>query len=390
MTRSYYCSNKFKFIKIDLERQLTYNCHAAHPHSVNFEWLDKNQGNIFNIPVNVAEREQMLRNERNASCEQNCWPAEDRGQTSTRIVEFGTEKTHTQSVIQPSIMDVTLDSECNMSCVYCCKEFSSTWRREIATNGPYVFPHPIEDLKNRYHNDNKDEILLNLSQRQRHSSKKHQMLFQEVDSIIPGLNTMYVSGGEPLLSTQLVDLLAKTHQVPNVNLFTGLGVNPKRLATLINKFSYTDNLTFVISAESVGRVYEFIRYNNTYDNLLENLEVLDKNNIKFKFHATISNLTLHGFTDFYKTHWTDDSEIDFAYTPTFFAANVLDDESKQQIKESLSGLTGRYIDKISSSIDYDVTEQDRINLKYMLNELAKRRNFELDFYPQNFLNWINK
>ena len=146
--RSYYCSNKFKYIKIDLERQMTYNCHAATPHVVDFNWLSENPGNIFNSPVSVAERKQMLLNQRNRSCEQNCWPSEDLGKSSTRIVEFGVERTHTEPVTQPTILDVTLDSDCNMSCVYCCKEFSSAWRKEVS-NGGYQFPFPTQDkLKN--------------------------------------------------------------------------------------------------------------------------------------------------------------------------------------------------------------------------------------------------
>jgi hypothetical protein len=69
--RDYYCSMKFKFLKIDLESTTTYNCHAASPHSVDFNWLKNNPGNLFNTNVNVAERQMMLENKRNSSCEQN-------------------------------------------------------------------------------------------------------------------------------------------------------------------------------------------------------------------------------------------------------------------------------------------------------------------------------
>jgi len=387
--RNYYCSNKFKFIKIDLERQLTYNCHAAMPHSVDFVWLSKNTGNIFNIPVNVEERQQMLLNQRNRSCEQNCWPAEDHGRSSTRIIELGVERTHSDTVTQPTIMDVTLDSDCNMQCVYCCKEFSSAWRREIMHGDKYQFPIQEADLNNRYTVNNKDIVLSNLSQAEKQSSKRYQQLLAEVNSIIPGLETMYISGGEPLLSTQLIDLLKKTHGVPTVNLFTGLGVIPQRLNRMLDNIEYTNNLTFVISAESIGSLYEFIRFGNSYKNLLANLEILDKKNIRFKFHSTISNLTLPGFVEFYNQHWTDASEIDFSYTPRFFAPNILDPVSKDIIFEKLDTLAGKYIQQIKQSMVPDSTENERINLEYILKELSARRQIKLDFYPKHFLNWIN-
>ena len=104
--RDYYCSMKFKFLKIDLPSKTIYNCHAAAPHRIDFDWLEENPGNLFNTPVNVYEREQMLRNERNKSCEQNCWIAEDAGAVSPRINQNGIEQTHTDPVTDPEIIDL--------------------------------------------------------------------------------------------------------------------------------------------------------------------------------------------------------------------------------------------------------------------------------------------
>jgi hypothetical protein len=132
--RDYYCSMKFRYIKFDLERKTTYTCHAATPHAVNFDWLEKNPGQIFNSPINIEERNQMLRNERNASCEQNCWPAEDEGAVSPRLFQGGVEKTHTDIITMPEIIDLTVGSDCNLMCLYCTKEYSSTWRNDIIRN----------------------------------------------------------------------------------------------------------------------------------------------------------------------------------------------------------------------------------------------------------------
>lgn len=385
--RSYYCSNKFKYIKIDLERHMTYNCHAAEPHVVDFKWLSANHGNIFNSPISVNERKQMLLNQRNRSCEQNCWPAEDQGKSSTRIVEFGVERTHIEPITQPTILDVTLDSDCNMSCVYCCKEFSSAWRREISKDD-YRFPFPSPDFVNRYTINAKDTVLSNLSQAEKQSSKRHQQLRAEVNAIIPGIKTLIITGGEPLLSTQLIDVINRSYSVPMIQLYSGLGVSTQRLSRVLDSIEYTDNITFVVSAETVGRLYEFVRYGNSYENLLNNIEILKKKNIKFIFHSTISNLTLPGFMEFYNIHWNDDSNIDFSNTPSFFAPNVLDPKSKDIITAGLDTLTGKYIKQIQRSIEPNPTEEERINLAYILRELSDRRQISLDFYPRHFLDWI--
>ena len=117
--RDYYCSKKFTFLKIDLESKTTYNCHAAKPHQIDFEWLQHNPGQLFNTPINLKERQMMLSNQRNDSCEQNCWPAEDRGLPSPRLMQQGQFRSHDQIVVQPRMIDITLNTDCNLTCSYC-------------------------------------------------------------------------------------------------------------------------------------------------------------------------------------------------------------------------------------------------------------------------------
>ena len=132
--RDYYCSYKFKFLKIDLESKTTYNCHAAAPHPIDFDWLNNNPGQLFNTDTSINERQQMLNNQRNDSCEQNCWRAEDSGAQSPRLYQGGAKRTHDQLITHPEIIDLTVGGDCNLTCSYCCKEFSSAWRRDIVNN----------------------------------------------------------------------------------------------------------------------------------------------------------------------------------------------------------------------------------------------------------------
>jgi hypothetical protein len=135
--RDYYCFFKFRYLKIDFENITTYNCHAATPHQIDLNWLEKNPGQLFNTEINVAERRMMLVNQRNASCEQNCWPAEDVGASSPRLYQKSYEKTHFDVMTTPEILELTIGTDCNLSCSYCCKEYSSRWRNDILENGDY-------------------------------------------------------------------------------------------------------------------------------------------------------------------------------------------------------------------------------------------------------------
>jgi organic radical activating enzyme len=388
MTRSFYCSNKFKFLKIDLERQMTYNCHAAAPHRVDFNWLSNNPGNIFNIPVNIAEREMMLLNQRNLSCEQNCWPAEDRNQVSVRQLEDGIDQTHTLVHTQPEVLDITLDSDCNLSCIYCCKEYSSAWRRDIKDNGPYVFDHADQDLINRFKFDNKDIVLTALSQKDKQTGARYQKLLTEVDSIIPNLKLMIVTGGEPMLSSQLVDILNKAQNVPEIKIFTGLGIKSSRLEKILKEINSTNNIVFAISAENTQDFYEFVRAGNSYNNFLTNLKIIQESGVRYKFHSTLSNLTLMGFFDFYHEYKQHDIEIDFCYTPDFLSVHVLDHTSKEIIKEQWSSVNNDIANKIISSIDPMPTALQTGQLRSMLTQFSQRKQLDINIFSQHFLDWI--
>jgi hypothetical protein len=183
--RDYYCSMKFQYIKIDFESQNTYTCHAAKPHRIDFEWLKNNPGEIFNHDINIVERKMMLENRRSPSCEQNCWYAEDQGQISPRIFQRGYLRTHDQVRSNPSRVEITLGGDCNLSCSYCCKEFSSSWRQDIYKNGDYRLIGPDAA---RFQLSEQDKILIKISQPSLVQSNRYNTLINEV-KMIAGIDT---------------------------------------------------------------------------------------------------------------------------------------------------------------------------------------------------------
>lgn len=385
--RDYYCSMKFRYLKVDLNAGTTYNCHAARPHPVNFVRLEQRPGDLFNTEINVLERQQMLDNRRNSSCEQNCWPAEDRGAVSPRMYQRGQEKTHSEVITTPEIIEITIGADCNLTCSYCCREYSTAWRRDIVNNGNYQLS---DQYRNRYSANTSDLISLKVSQPEIKTSAKRLALLDEVKLLAPSLKKLIITGGEPLLDNLLVDSIEQ-YNLKNIEvvIYTGLGLSHSRFDRMINKLSKVPNLMFIISAESVNAMLEFNRYGIKWQEFLRKVQLLEQRKIKFRFQATLSCLTVHGFKQFYEQFKNHEIRVTFSYQPTMMAPYVLDAASKARLIEDIAEMPEDMRDKITKSIQAHPTEQQRLDLGAFLAQFTSRRtNISLGVYPDSFLEWL--
>ncbi len=383
--RDYYCSHKFRFIKIDLESQTTYNCHAARPHRIDFGWLESNPGRLFNNPVSVQEREQMLRNERNASCEQNCWPAEDRGAPSPRLISQGQFRTHTTVITQPETIDITLNSDCNLTCSYCCKEFSSSWRNDILKNGDYK----IASEPNRYTKTNMDVVLSRVSQAERFAAEPTRKILDEIRAVSGQAKKIIISGGEPFLSKYLVDIVEENTQTPEIKIFTGLGVDYKRFERITDILKTHKNVILAVSADSVGAAYEFNRYGMQWTDFLRKIELLEQQNIRFGFSSVISNLTVWGFADLYRYFSNQYFQIECVYNPNFLAPHILDPATKEHTIKQIDSLNFDQKQIIIDSLQSSPTDQEQKDFAQFLAEFVRRRpGLDLCCFPETLTQWI--
>jgi len=384
--RSYYCSMKFRHIKIDLESGTTYNCHAAKPRSIDLDWLEKNPGDLFNHPISVAEREMMLINQRNDGCEQNCWRAEDIGAISPRLYQKGTERTHTTTRTHPEIVDFSASSNCNLTCSYCTKEYSSAWRRDILEHGDY-----LSGADERYRVNNKDRVLNQISQSQIKTMHRYSLAFNELKSMAPHLKTITITGGEPLLDNQVIDMITDLNMSDDgvIEVYTGLGLSDSRFKRMLEKFQNLKNLKLIVSSECTEKYLEFNRYGLRWSEFLQKIDHLQNAGVNTIFQSTLTNLTLFGFAEFYRRFKDYHIDITFAYTPTMMSPNVLDDQSKQIIADSLFDLPDHRKSAIISSMSAEPTDSQRKDIGKFLQEFVQRRpDLDIKIYPTNFLKWI--
>lgn len=385
--RDYYCNMKFQFLKIDLESSTTYNCHASKPHRIDFEWLDKNPGQLFNTPINVHEREQMLCNQRNSSCEQNCWLAEDVGAISPRLQQQGFLKTHTQTVCAPETIDLTVNGDCNLTCSYCCKEFSSAWRKDIIDNGDYT----ISQSDNRFKISDKDKILIEIGQKKLKSTSHYQKLLQQIKDNSAGLKKLIVTGGEPLLDNFLIKSIIDI-DLPDttiIEIYSGLGLSHSRFEKLLDSVRSLPNCQFVISAEGIEKHLEFNRYGNQWADFDKKIKYLEQSGIPFSFQSQLCNLTIFGYSEFAKYFSNHVIVPTYVYQPTMMAMYVMDPDSKQQVIDNIKDLPDSVQLSIKKSILPEPTELQRINISEFLTQFVSRRpDLDLEIFPKTFIDWL--
>jgi molybdenum cofactor biosynthesis enzyme MoaA len=378
----FYCSEKFTWLSVDLEKRQTFSCCAARPAQIDITWIKQHPGQLFNTPVLQKEREQMLLNQPVVSCEEVCWKPEQANLISRRQMLKSQSRTHVNiDVVTPEKLNIVLGSTCNLTCSYCCKNYSSAWLRDIANHGAYLD-------QERFQINNKDRLVIQISQKEHQESNGFQILLTEIQSF-SDVKEIYISGGEPFLYNNLPDLLNQLgSRSANITCYTGLGVDPTRFSAQLKKIKNKDRLTIAVSGETCNQLYEFNRYGNTWDNFLVNVRELQTQGFNYQFSSVLSNLTIFGLLDFVKLFADKEIKHQFCAVPDFLNVNVLDDVSKSKLKIALQESNLSFKQEVYNTISQPCTDQQRKELSIYVKEFARRRDLSLNIYPEHFLSWI--
>ena len=377
-----YCSKKFKDLQVHVQSRLLYNCGKAWPERIDINWLEKNPGKLFHTPTMIADRQAMLEGKRTRACEHGCYCYEDQGLISAR------DKVNKEKIIDIynplESLGISLSTDCNLTCTYCSSEWSTAWNKDIKTNGEYG----IEGYKNK--NDNWSKLWNNIKQKDRSvESKFFNLLLKEI-TMAKGLKQIIIVGGEPLINNQLIKVLDVLKD-KKIKIVSGLGINFNKFKKIIDKIKDKQNLSFEISAESNGSIFEFLRYGTNWNDFLNKIDYLKKNNLMITFISTITNLSTFGIVPFYKFFKEDHKII---YNPvldrTFLQPNVLDDLSKKNLIDSIKDeMDNKFFLQLKQSISQEYSDNERKKLSVFLKEFARRRNLKLDIFPVHFLKWLD-
>ena len=149
--------------------------------------------------------------------------------------------------------DVRWSNKCNHACVYCGSLYSSKWATEWGKKIP----------KNADAN-----------------TKLKAYLY----SNIKNLKNVYLAGGEPMLmkeNKEFLELLLQENPEVNLRVNTNLSKTNTGVFDLLCKF---ENVHWTVSAESMGKEFEYIRFHGVWKDFMNNLDFLRKNDHKISFN----------------------------------------------------------------------------------------------------------
>jgi organic radical activating enzyme len=379
------------------------------PHKVELADVQVNPRALHNTAKKKEERQQMQQGERPAGCEY-CWKIEDIGRDNIsdrvyKTVIYSDEdldhayRTPASEDVNLRTLEISFDRTCQFACSYCNPAFSSTWVKDINTNGPYL--DLVSDGRNHFTHSHDSAQLFKYGQ----DNPYAEAFFQWWESDLHRtLDELRITGGEPLMSGytwQLLDWFkenkgrSRTRLAINSNL--GAQVDLDRL------FNSVDSpIDLYTSNESVGAHAEYIRdgldwgdWANTVELVCDNYSVVKLRGLHIMF--TINALCLESITEFLDcvVQWKRCYGRDFpSFTlnilrfPSFQSPLVLPDEIRTRYKNNLEAwlaannnelLHQHEINHIQRLIDYlDVVKTPHSEAF----ELDKLRNDFKQFYSQ--------
>lgn len=423
-----FCIAKWAQLTLYLHTGYNHSCHHPTPHKIPLEEVLENPKALHNTKHKKSQMRKMLRGERPAECEY-CWKIEDLGKDyiSDRVYKSAHEMSTIKleeivekksADIEPSYLEISFSSACQLKCAYCSPDISTSWMQEIEQFGGYPTSTNFNNLD---WFKSQDKMPYKYSE----DNPYVNAFWKWWPELAPKLHTLRLTGGEPLLSKDVWKVIDKVIENPNPKLVfcvnTNLLVPDPLIDKLITKLNQLDGkvkeIQIFSSGEATGLANEYIRFGTNYKKWQKNFErVLEETNNVLVANMTTVNLTSVGtYCDFLryllslrkvynKTVNFDKVQFMTNYLryPEFLAITNLDKDTKDRFKKSVDNLieernpdsgldtdeclTSSQIDQLNRLVDHmynntDGDEKLNINRKDFFNftqEYDKRRGTSFD------------
>lgn len=265
-------------------------------------------------------------------------------------------------------MDLRWRNTCNFACVYCDPNFSSVWAQ-------------FRGVPDKMTNKAMDET------------------FQFVQKNIKNLKTIYLAGGEPFLikeNLKIIDLVKKENPDLLLRINTNLSILTPRL---YDQLKTLKNVHWIVSAESTGDRFNYIRWPGKYQVLVNNLQRVQALPHKITINMTWNLLCVENILEFI------DDMISYGVHPNQFVMNFVSDPIEQSVlnitkkrRDALvKNLTLRkgntdskfflykVYDEMLSILDKPLLDTHRTSLYNMLMDFDKERKLNSkEIFPELF------
>lgn len=231
---------------------------------------------------------------------------------------------------QLGFLDVRWRNTCNSACVYCGPKDSSLWASEMG----------VQQASDQNRLDNMKRLI---------ESRAHEIEY------------LYLAGGEPLLIKENEWLLKKI-----------LAINPECEIRVNTNLTAIDNKVFetlcefpmvqwIISGESVGEQYEYVRYGSKWDQFIANVKTLKQTAPEHRrnFHMVYCALTAHTFFDYMDYLKTNDifSDATDCFNVYFYCGGIGGVLDARHLPTSIQRQNYHKLDTLLETLDHTDPKQ---------------------------------
>jgi len=286
-----FCAAKWYNATIWLGSGMTTSCHHPPAHRIDAEAIKTNPSAIHNTHQKKMDRMQMQTGQRPSGCEY-CWKIEDMGRDaiSDRVYKskiYPIEALNEAYTTPPAedvnlrTLEIAFDRTCQFACSYCNPAFSSTWVKDIRSNGAYE--HLVSDGRNHFTHTHDASQLYKFGE----INPYVEAFFKwwETD-LHRTLQELRITGGEPLMSGETWKLIEwfkdnKGRSETRLAINSNLGMDRLKLQEFIRSVKDIPHLEIYTSMEAVETQAEYIRDGLDYDQWMHNVqELLEHDHIR--------------------------------------------------------------------------------------------------------------
>jgi len=310
-----FCMAKWMHVTIHLMTGHTHSCYLPPTHKIPLEEIKKNPSALHNTEYKKLQRKRMLKGERPEECG-ICWSIEDLpgNQVSDRhmrAVDSWTmpffekiSKSTGDEDINPTYVEVSFSSACNLKCSYCSPHVSTSWMEEVKKLGAYPLANGMSHQWLPWFEENG---LLPIDEE---VNPYVEAFWKWWPDLVKELMFFRITGGEPLLSRQTFKVMEWINANPLKNLELSINSNlaiaekqfDKFLSLLKPMLEQGNVRSFILhsSIDTYGPHAEYIRHGLNFRVFENNLTNYLKQNPtgQVAFMCTFNNLSVVGFREF--------------------------------------------------------------------------------------------
>ena len=357
-----FCGAKWYNATIWLGHGGTTSCHHPPAHQIDLEEIKENPSAIHNTRHKKKMREMMQTGSRPKECEY-CWKIEDMGKdadgnepVSDRVyktVIYEDDDLHTAATLDPQFdvnlktLEIAFNRTCQLACSYCNPAFSSTWVKDIRTNGGY------QGIKSDARGHFIDDAPYAEPFDQGEFNPYVDAFWRWWPELSTELEEIRVTGGEPLMTPdiyQLFDWFETTDEPNKDNMRFAINSNLMAKPDLLDKMiAGTQNINrfhLYTSCEAFGPQAEYIRDGLEWEQWTKAFEKVCSEARLEGMHMmmTINALCLDSIVEFFD--WMLEMKRKYGHNRPGFTCNILRFPSFQSPLTLPDNLRKKYHDEV--------------------------------------------